>query len=227
MEVSITVIIIIVTSIISLISFGNSNMMDKLIFYPPAVTERNEWYRFITCGFIHADFAHLIFNMYAFYLFGIGVNHSGVEYQFIYIFHEHGRLLYLLMYIAALAICLIPTYSNNKNNAQYRSLGASGAVSAVVFASILFNPMGYMGLIFIPVYLVSFLFGLVYLAATYYFDKRGNSNINHSAHLWGALFGLVFIIFACNWFGHYPVLSIFLEQLKNFDWSKVVVTRGF
>lgn len=217
MQLSITVIIIIVTCIVSLISFGNNNLLEKLIFYPPAITERNEWYRFFTCGFIHADWGHLLFNMYALYIFG-----GGVESKFITIFQENGRLLYLLMYISTLAVCLIPTYSNNKNNANYRSLGASGAVSAVVFASILFSPVGYMGMIFIPVYIVSFLFGLIYLAATYYFDKNGSSNINHSAHLWGALFGIVFIIFSCNLIAHYPVLSIFLEDIKNFDWTKVV-----
>jgi len=203
-------------------------MMDKLIFYPPAVSQRNEWYRFFSCGLIHADIGHLMFNMFALYLFGegqdmgMGQGKSGLEYDFIHIFGSSGRLLYLVMYLMALAVCLLPTYKKNKDNYYYRSLGASGAVSAVVFASILLKPLGYMGLFFIPVYLVSFLFGALYLGVSYYLDKRGAGSVNHSAHIWGALFGVVFLFFACRIFTQFPVLSLFIDQIKNFDFTKVL-----
>ncbi len=222
MDISITLLIVIVTCIVSFISFSNQDLLNKLIFYPPAVTEQKQWYRFITSGFIHADMPHLIFNMYALYVFGSG--EYGVEAQFMQIFGSSGRLLYLLMYLLALAACLVPTYEKNKNNSNYRSLGASGAVSAVVFASILFKPLGYMGLVFIPVYLVSFLFGLLYLGVSYWLDKKGGGNINHSAHIWGALFGLVFVFLTCRFIAGYPILSYFIENLRSFDLSKIVTT---
>ncbi|MEO6230466.1 MAG: rhomboid family intramembrane serine protease [Ferruginibacter sp.] len=222
---SITIMIIAVTCIVSFISFSNRNMMDKLIFYPPAVTNDNEWYRFFSCGLLHKDFAHLGFNMYALYLFGEGQNKSGVEYQFIEMFQGTGRILYLIMYVAALGVCLIPTYIKHKNDYYYRSLGASGAVSAVVFASILFRPLGYMGLIFIPVYMVSFLFGFIYLAITYFLDKSGKGNINHSAHLWGSLFGMVFVFLCCRFIANYPILSIFVDEIKDLSLSNIIRTR--
>ena len=153
---------------------------------------------------------------------GSGQQKQGVEFIFKDIFAEKGSFLYLVMYIAALAVCLIPTYSKNKDNNQYRSLGASGAVSAVVFAYMMFNPMQGMGLLFLPIYIPGFLFGIIYLAISSWFAKKGKSNINHSAHIWGALFGIVFIIFACKIFSSYPILQNFIEQIKNTDPSKII-----
>ena len=132
MALSITVIIIIVTALVSFGAFRNEKLLNDLIFYPPAVTENKQYYRFITCGFIHADFAHLLFNMFSLYLFG-----DLVEKQFQSIFGETGKILYLVMYVLALVVSLLPTYFKNKHNQYYRSLGASGAVSAVVFAGLM------------------------------------------------------------------------------------------
>ena len=224
MTITITLIIIIITCIVSFISFSNSEVMDKLIFYPPAVSQNNEWYRFFSCGLIHKDIPHLLFNMYALYIFGQGQGDSGVEFEFVSIFNELGRLLYLLLYVAALGVCLIPTYNSHKNNSQYRSLGASGAVSAVVFAYILFNPMQGVGLIFIPVFIPGFLFGIIYLLISYWLTKKGGSNINHSAHIWGALFGIVFVFIACKLFGNYPILSYFWQSIRTFNLSKLFST---
>jgi membrane associated rhomboid family serine protease len=134
MEISITLIIIIATSIISFIAFSNHKLLDQFIFYPPAV-RRGQIYRFFSCGLIHADWGHLIFNMISLYLFG-----EAVESKFMEAFGPLGKLVYLGMYVLALAASVIPTYINNKDNYHYRSLGASGAVSAVIFAGILFFP---------------------------------------------------------------------------------------
>ncbi len=216
MTISITIIIIALTCIVSFTSFSNQEMMNKLIFYPPAVSQYNQWYRFFSCGLIHKDIPHLLFNMYALYLFGQGQRESGVEFVFAYIFGGAGKLLYVIMYVAALAVCLIPTYAANKNNNQYRSLGASGAVSAVVFAYMLFNPMQGVGLIFIPVFIPGFLFGILYLVISYFLAHKGNSNINHSAHIWGALFGVLFVIAGAGIVG-FPVLANFWEQVKTFN----------
>jgi membrane associated rhomboid family serine protease len=222
--ISITIIIIIATVIVSLIAFNNEQAMDKLIFYPPAVNEKNQYYRFITCGFIHANMPHLFFNMYALYLFGEGQRKDGVEYFFAAIFGDKGKLLYVLMYLLTLIACLIPTYNKNKDNENYRSLGASGAVSAVVFAFILFEPLRGVGLIFIPVFIPGFLFGIIYLLISFWLDKKGGTHVNHSAHIWGALFGIVFVIAACKLFSTYPVLENFMESVKNLDMSKIFTT---
>ena len=155
--------------------------------------------------------------MYALYLFG-----TGVENRFIAIFTDKGRLLYLVMYIAALAVSLLPTYSKNKDNYQYRSLGASGAVSAVVFAYMLFDPLIGIGLFFIPIYIAGFLFGILYLVISHYLDKRGGGRINHSAHIWGALFGVAFVIVSCRIFVNFPVVGNFIETIKNLDLSRII-----
>jgi membrane associated rhomboid family serine protease len=211
---SITIIIIIITCIVSLTAFSNQKILNDLIFYPPAVTDNRQYYRFITCGFIHADFFHLLFNMYAFYLFG-----GSVEGWFVLIFGTTGKLLYLLMYVSALVVCLLPTYSKHKNDTYYRSLGASGAVSAVVFANILVEPLQGIGLVFIPgIYIPGFLFGLIYLGITSYLDKRGGGNINHSAHMWGALYGIAFMIVASYVLSDYPILPEFIRKVESW-WS--------
>jgi len=216
MEISITLIIIITTGIISFIAFSNHKLMDQFIFYPPAV-RRGQVYRFFSCGLIHADWGHLIFNMISLYLFG-----EAVEAKFMEAFGQLGKLVYLGMYVLALAASVIPTYINNKDNYHYRSLGASGAVSAVIFAGILFFPLARLGLFFIPIYVAGFLFGLIYLFVSGWLDKRGGGNINHSAHIFGALFGVGFTIIACQAFSDYPVLEIFVDAIRNMDPSQLI-----
>lgn len=222
---SITVIIIIITVLVSIAGFRSEKVIDNLIFYPPAITQNKQYYRFITCGFIHADISHLFFNMYAFYLFGEGQAKTGTENIFSAVFGDYGKLLYIVMYMSALVICLIPSFQKNKNNSNYRSLGASGAVSAVVFAFILFNPLLGVGLIFIPVYIPGFLFGIIYLVVSWLLDRKGGGAINHSAHIWGAIFGVIFFIVASKLFSGYPLLDQFVESVKNFDPHKIFTTH--
>ncbi len=212
---SITIIIIAITCIVSFIAFSNEKLIDDLIFYPPAITYKKQWYRFITCGFIHADIAHLAFNMYSFYSLGSLLETSKfrsiVSVEDIY--KSNSVTMYLLLYISSLVVCLLPTYSANKNNSNYRSLGASGAISAVVFAFIFLNPTAGLSLIIIPIPAPAFIFGFVYLGVTYYLAKRGNSYINHSAHLWGAIYGIGFVIITCALFTHKKPLADFMEQV--------------
>src|SRR3954462_10713230 len=108
---SITLIIIIITVLVSITAFSNEKIFNDFIFDPPAVTLKKQWYRFFTCGLIHADYGHLIFNMYAFYMFG-----ESVERSFMLVFQEKGKLLYLLLYITALFACLVPTYLKHRTN---------------------------------------------------------------------------------------------------------------
>lgn len=232
MEISITLVIIIITGIISFTAFSNQKMLDQLIFYPPAVG-RGQWYRFFTCGLIHADMPHLLFNMFALYIFGEGRISTpegpvfmGLEFQFVEIFGAKGKLIYLAMYVLALAASVIPTYFKNKDNYHYRSLGASGAVSAVIFAHILFHPLAGMGLFFIPVYIAGFLFGIIYLAVSSWLDRKGQGNINHSAHIFGALFGIGFTIIVCQAFSQFPVLQNFIEQVTSMNLRDIIQFGG-
>ena len=211
MELSITLVIIIITSLVSIGGFSNQKIIDDLIFYPPAVAQNNQWYRFISCGLIHANFMHLIFNMYGLYIFG-----GYVETAFISIFGKNGGLLYVTMYVTALIVCLLPTYNKHKEDYYYRSLGASGAVSAVIFSFILLYPLQKLGIIFLPVMIPGFIFGLLYLGLSYWSEKKSADNINHSAHIWGALYGIGFLIIVAQFLSDYPVLNNFLTQVKGF-----------
>lgn len=214
MQLTITVILVIITVLVSLGAFNNRKMMEDLIFYPPAVTNERQWYRFFTSGFIHADAAHLIFNMISLYLFG-----RFVETKFIEIFGDAGKWWYLAMYLSALFIALLPTYLRHKNNAAYRGLGASGAVSAVVFAGLMIAPYVEVGFFIIPPIIPGFIFGPLYLLISVWLDKRGGDNINHSAHIWGAIYGLLFIIVGGKVVG-YDAIETFVSGVKMYLQAK-------
>lgn len=210
MELSITLIIIIVTTLVSLGGFSSHKVIDDLIFYPPAVSQQKQWWRFFTCGLIHADVGHLVLNMYALYIFG-----KSVEKEYIAIFGQYGNFVYLVMYISALVVCLLPTYKKHRDDYYYRSLGASGAVSAVVFCFIILFPLQKLGLIFFPVMIPGFIFGTLYLVFSSILGKRSKDNINHSAHIWGALYGVVFLTATSAFFSNYPVLQNFTEDIRS------------
>lgn len=215
MALSLTITIIAITVVTSLIGFSNQRVIDDLIFYPPAVTNRRQWYRFITCGFIHADLGHLVFNMLSLYLFSQSQNGIiGVEDTFVANFGTKGKPLYALLYFSALFVCLLPTYQKHKNDSYYRSLGASGAVSAIIFVGILIAPLNKIGMFMIPPIIPGFIFGPLYLIISSYLDKRGGSNVNHSAHLWGALYGVAFYIVACLIFTDIHPVGDFIEQVR-------------
>jgi membrane associated rhomboid family serine protease len=209
--ITITLSIVLITSVISFTAFSNQKVMDDLIFYPPAVTNRNQWYRFITCGLIHADIMHLVFNMYSFYLFG-----DIVEKSFATIFGEQGKLIYVILYVTALIVSILPTYMNHQNDYHYRSLGASGAVSAIIFAGIFLYPTMGMGIFPIPFHIPGFIFGPIYLGISYYMANKGHGNINHSAHIWGAVFGVVFIYITSKFLTNFDLLGNFLDQVMGY-----------
>jgi len=211
MELSITLVIIIITCLVSVGGFSSQKIINDLIFYPPAIQQSKQWYRFISCGLIHADIGHLAFNMYALYIFGIHVENA-----FSTIFGDSGKILYLVMYITSLIACLMPTYSKHKNDYYYRSLGASGAVSAVIFSFILIYPLQKMGLIFLPVMIPGFIFGSLYIVVSTLLEKRAAGNVNHSAHIWGALYGIGFLTAFGYAMSDYPVLSRFIEQIESY-----------
>jgi membrane associated rhomboid family serine protease len=210
---SLTLIIIIVTAIISFTAFKNEKIVDDLIFYPPSITNKNQWYRFITCGFIHADIVHLAFNMLSFYMFG-----EAVENNFNYIFKQNGNVIFLILYFSSLVVCLIPTYLKNKHNTYYRSLGASGAVSAIVFVGIFLFPTAKIGIFILPPIIPGFIFAPIYLYISWHLAKKGEDNINHSAHIWGAFYGLIFFIGACYILTNFDPVNHFIQTI--FEWAK-------
>jgi membrane associated rhomboid family serine protease len=214
MQFSITTIIVIITTLVSIGGFSNRKIIEDLIFYPPAVTKQNQWYRFFTCGLIHADWSHLFFNMLSLYLFG-----QYVEDAFGDLFGVYGKWVYLALYISALLISLLPTFAKNKNNYQYRSLGASGAVSAVIFAGLMLTPTLGIYIFFIPIPIPGFIFAPLYLIISALLDKKGAGNINHSAHIWGSIYGLAFVIIACQ-FIDYPVIKNMFQEIKLYMQSK-------
>ncbi len=184
----ITYIIIAFTVILSFWAFNNREVFIKCKHWPFHEQRSGEYYRWLTSGFIHADYMHLIFNMYALYIFGMMLEN--------YYTHSFamGQTFYLLLYVLAIIFAGIPTYLKHKNNPSFASIGASGAVSAVIFASILFNPWSGIGFMFIPIPIPGFVFGILYLAYTQWASRHSNDNIDHEAHLFGALFGIAFTI---------------------------------
>lgn len=185
---SITIILIGITLVASLLAFNNEDLMRKWILNPYLVHHKKQWWRMITSGFIHADFMHLFFNLFAFYGFGMAV-----ENYYAAIFEEKGIFFYLLLYLGAIVIANGPSLQKNKDNHYYNSLGASGAVSAVIFAAILFQPWSkiyFFGVIGVP----GILMGPLYLFIEYRMGKQGGTGINHDAHFWGAIFGLLFTL---------------------------------
>ena len=209
MQLSVTLIIIIITCLVSFTAFSNQKIIDDLIFAPPLVAQRGQWYRAFSCGLIHADFGHLLFNMLTLYFFG-----PAVERGFEGIFGDGvGRWVYLLMYVTALAVSVIPTYQRHKNDWHYRSLGASGAVSAVLFAGLMISPGTEVFIFFIPIPIPGFIFAPLYLLISAWMDRRGGDNINHSAHIWGALYGLAFVIIGGRIAG-YPVVAQAIEEIR-------------
>ena len=206
---NITLYITIITVVTSISAMYNETLMDKLIFHPYTVHQHKEWYRFFTSGFIHADFMHLAFNMFSFYMFG-----DYVEQYFAMIFGTSGGTFFVILYISSLLICLIPTYFNHYKQYHYQSLGASGAVSAIVFAGIFLQPTMQIGFFIIPPIIPGFIFGPIYLALTAYLSKKGQSGINHSAHLWGSIYGVVFLIVTAHFIGHVDVFSLFIDQIR-------------
>ena len=181
-----TTLFIIATIIISALAFQNHSLYIKLIFNPYTINTQKQWYRFFSSGFIHADLIHLAINMLVLYSFG-----SIVEFYYSDAFGERGKLYFVILYLSSIMMSLIPTYNRHKLDISYNGLGASGAVSAVVFSMILFDPVHRLclyGFICLP----GIIFGVLYLTYCYYMGKRGGDNINHSAHMWGAIYGFSF-----------------------------------
>lgn len=185
----ITQIIIGITAVVSILAFFNKELKGRLLFSPIMIAQHRQAYRFITHAFVHADWMHLAVNMFVLLSFG-----TAVEGAYGALFGAKGWYFFLLLYFGGVLLSSTPSYAKHKDNKFYNAVGASGAVSAVLFASILINPLAGIRFIFIPFNIPAFIFGGIYLFYSAYMAKRGNDNIGHDAHFWGAVYGLLFTI---------------------------------
>ena len=190
----ITLAIIAVTCVVSFMAFNNRRLLDDLILWPPAIQRRREYHRLVTYGLIHADFGHLLFNMLTLYFFGRLMEQFYTA--------QLGQLGFLLFYLGGLVASILPTYLKNRGNARYHSLGASGAVSAVLFSFILLSPWSRILVLVVP--MPAIVYAVLYVAYSIYMDRAGRDNVNHSAHLWGAAYGVIFtLLIEPRVFGHF------------------------
>ena len=202
MESIVTLAIIGVTVFVSWRAFNDRSLMARLILWPPAINRHRQYERLVTHGFIHADWMHLLFNMITLFFFG------RVMEQF---FSQRiGSLGYLAFYLSAILVAILPTYMRHQKDANYRSLGASGAVSAVLFSFVLLAPWEKLFIFPIPIGIPAFVFAAFYIGYSIWMDRQGGDNVNHSAHLWGAVYGMLFTVLL-----EPRVATTFLKRLLN------------
>ena len=203
----VTLVLIAVTCVVSFLAWKQPPLLDRLILWPPAIARGKEYWRLLSYGFVHADPQHLIFNMITLYFFGSAMENYLSQLGLPWPWGFVG------FYLSALLVSILPSYLSNRNNPGYRSLGASGAVSAVLFAFILIQPWSLIIVFVLPV--PAIVYAVIYVGYSIWMDRRGRDNVNHSAHLWGAGYGVLFTLLLQP-----AVLKHFLQQLANpsFNW---------
>jgi membrane associated rhomboid family serine protease len=181
MPLSDNLVLIAVTCVISWWGFGHRAFLDRWLLNPYQTSRQKRLLPYLSYGFVHADGTHLIFNMITLYFFGR-------EMEGFYGGYFHG-LGYYLFYLSGIMISVLPSALPNRGNPRYATLGASGAVSGVLMAYVLLKPWSLIYIYFVPVPAV--LYALFYLGYSYWMDRKGGDNVNHSAHLWGGVYGLI------------------------------------
>jgi len=180
---NINIIIFFITIAISLIAiYFKPAIIEKFSLSPWKVIYEKKWYLTITSGFLHADIFHLIFNMWTFWFFCQALEMYA------------GTFSFLVIYFGSMILSDVTTIIKQKDNYGYKSLGASGAISGALFSLILFEPFQLYYVMFIPFGIPAVLFAILYLAYCYYAARHSQDNINHEAHFWGALAGIVLTI---------------------------------
>ena len=204
-----TIAIIILTVLVSLQAFRDPLIKGKLLFIPYFIKREKSYFRFLGHGLIHKDYNHLLLNMLVLFFFG----YRGVE-DYYQLFHgELGNIAFLGLYVSALIMSSLPTYFMKQNDRSYAALGASGAVSAIVFAFIFINPWADLYLMFIPIGIPGIVFGILYIGYSVYMSKQANDNIGHEAHLFGAIWGILYTLMLMPelWYN-------FIHQIQNPAW---------
>jgi membrane associated rhomboid family serine protease len=205
-QLDLTIILIIITVALSIYGWNHANIQQKWMFNPFAAYHNKEYYRFLSSGFIHSNTMHLLFNMIALFFFGdvlerIYVNHFGTL----------GLVFYLITYLLGIIVANLKTFFKFKDASYYNSLGASGGVASILFASIIYRPTSSICLYF-AICFPAFILGAFYLIYSYYSGYRTGDKVNHDAHLYGALFGIIFTILIRP-----AVVLEFFERIKHFN----------
>ena len=190
--------IFIFTIVTSIYAFNDNGLFGKFMLHPYSVSRRHKVYTLITSGLIHADWMHLIFNMMTFFFFAFNLEKM------------IGSLGFGILYFVSLILSDIPSVLKHKNDMWYNSLGASGAISAVLFSFILFMPFSSMVIFPIPIPIWAIVFGPLYLIYCVYASRQSRDNINHDAHFFGAISGLVLTVLLVP-----GVIPHFLSQVMS------------
>lgn len=210
MEFNILILFLIIIAGVSIKAFSDPGFLERFMFIPYLIKRDKQYYRIASHMLIHADWMHLLFNGLALYYLGDALlnTKAGIYYMTndrTDTFYLDGGLIQyygalmgqvhfgLIFILGGLFAGIIP-YLRNSDNSSYRSLGASGAVSAVIFAAIIWNPTMEIGFLFIPIGIPAYIFGPLYLLFEFFMDKRGNSGIAHDAHIGGAIFGVLYVL---------------------------------
>ena len=184
MQITPNLLLIAATCLVSWLAWKDRRLLERLLLWPPAITRKHQWDRLVTYGFVHGDAQHLLFNMLTLFFFGRLVEQAFEPWL--------GLWGYLGFYAGGLVVSVLPSYLRHRNDAAYRSLGASGAVCAVLFAFILLDPWALIFVFVLPV--PAILYAGLYVAYSLWAHRKGHDNINHSAHLWGAGYGILFSV---------------------------------
>ncbi len=206
---SITFLIIIITTAVTLIGFNKPTVKEDLLFWPTQIKRNGELYRFITYGALHADAMHLLFNMLSFYSFGVALE----QYLFKALFGDLSRAIFAIMYVTAIIASVVPDFFKYQYKSHYRSLGASGAVSAVVFSAITIQPTMPIRFFFIPFNIPGYIFGVAFLVLSAMLAKKGGGNIGHNAHFWGCVYGILFTYLAAKLISGIDLMEYFIKAV--------------
>ena len=179
-----TLLLVGVTVAVSWFAFQRPRLLERLLLWPPAIDRKHQYDRFVTHGFVHADWQHLLFNMITLYFFGGLVERLFAPYI--------GAVGFVLFYLSAIVVAMLPTYLRHRKDVHYRSLGASGGVSAVLFVFILASPWSMIFVFFLP--MPAIVYAVLYVGYSVWADRHGKDNVNHGAHLAGAAYGVLFTV---------------------------------
>ena len=213
-DINLVILLAVLTVGISMYAWSNDALMQSWTMRPYAIArDSRQWYRFLTSGFLHADWGHLLFNMLAFYSFG-DVVLNVLQYKF---GPPMGSAAFLLLYLGGIVVSDLPTYFRHRDDRHYTSLGASGGVASIIFAAVLYAPTLGIGFPLLPsLSIPGFIWGALYLAYSWYMGRQQGDNINHDAHLYGALFGFALMLVLMPSAG-----PSFINQINLYIQSKI------